>query len=76
MSSIFKTPCETELASHRPFPFYFITSTDEEDLCYDAVFASLKQLKEDGFGGLILFNKPSTSAILTELPTKAALTCA
>ena len=61
MSSILKKPHEAELASYRPFPFYFITSTDEEDLCYDAVFSSLKRLKEDGFGGLILFNKPSTS---------------
>ncbi len=53
-------PSEQELKSFRPIPFYFITTTKEEDLCYDAVLDSLQKLKDDGFGGLILFNKPES----------------
>jgi hypothetical protein len=42
----------------RPIPFFFITTDKEEELTYEKAYSSLKKLKEDGFGGFILFNKP------------------
>ena len=51
-------PTQEQLRTYRPIPFYFITTTDPEELSYEAALASLAQLKADGFGGIVLFNKP------------------
>ena len=50
--------CEEEIDASRPVPFYFITTTDPEELTYEAFHASLQKLKAEGFGGIVLFNKP------------------
>ena len=42
----------------RPIPFYFLTTSDEKELTYEKAYDSLKTLKERGFGGAVLFNKP------------------
>jgi hypothetical protein len=42
----------------RPMPFYFITTTEPSALSREAVFASMEKLKEAGFGGCVVFNKP------------------
>ncbi|MBQ9921825.1 MAG: hypothetical protein IJO52_06540 [Clostridia bacterium] len=42
----------------KPVPFYFITTSDMSLLTYNKVFESMKTLKERGFGGAVLFNKP------------------
>lgn len=51
-------PTQEQLYPYRPVPFYFITTTDPAELSYEAALASLAQLKADGFGGIVLFNKP------------------
>ena len=50
-------PQDAALASHRPIPFYFISTTDPDDLSYNGAYQALFRLKEEGFGGIILFNK-------------------
>ncbi len=42
----------------RPIPFYFITTDNPEELTYEKAYESLSELKDAGFGGIILFNKP------------------
>ena len=42
----------------RPIPFYFLTTSDESELTYEKAYESLKTLKDRGFGGAVLFNKP------------------
>ena len=42
----------------RPIPFYFLTTSDEKELTYEKAYDSLKVLKDRGFGGAVLFNKP------------------
>ncbi len=49
---------EKEIFDYRPIPFYFLTTQDEKEYAYKKVKKSLKNLKDDGFGGYILFNKP------------------
>ena len=44
--------------TYRPIPFYFITTSDMNELTYEKAYESLSVLKERGFGGAILFNKP------------------
>lgn len=51
-------PTKKELQKFRPKPFYFITTTDKDELSYDSVYQSLSRMKEEGFGGIVLFNKP------------------
>lgn len=51
-------PSELELRQFRPKPFYFITTTDKEELSFKSVHKALKRVKEEGFGGVVLFNKP------------------
>jgi len=53
-----KKPTEQELQQFRPIPFYFITTTDPDALSYEGAYAQLRELKADGFGGIVLFNKP------------------
>ena len=49
---------EADVFAHRPKPFYFITTTDPEALSEAAMHEALSALKEEGFGGIVLFNKP------------------
>lgn len=49
---------EREVFEFRPKPFYFITTSDKDALSYEEVKQSLSELKEGGFGGIVLFNKP------------------
>ena len=51
-------PDEKDLKRFRPIPFYFITTTNPEELSYESAYDALSQLKEQGFGGIVLFNKP------------------
>lgn len=51
-------PTEQDLAKYRPVPFYFITTRDPEELTYEKAYESLSRLKSEGFGGIVLFNKP------------------
>lgn len=51
---------EKQIAPYRPKPFFFITTNKREELTYDEVYSSLKRLKETGFGGIVLFNKPQS----------------
>ena len=46
------------IKTYRPVPFYFITTSDMSLLTYEKVYDSLKTLKDRGFGGAVLFNKP------------------
>jgi len=43
---------------YRPVPFYFLNTTDPADYTEEAVFESMQRMKELGFGGIVLFNKP------------------
>ncbi len=49
---------QNQIDTHRPVPFYFITTNDPAELSYDAFYASLLELRKEGFGGIVLFNKP------------------
>lgn len=51
-------PIEEDLKKFRPIPFYFITTTDSEELSYKSAYTALSKLKAEGFGGIVLFNKP------------------
>ena len=51
-------PSENEIQKFRPKPFYFITTTDKKDLSVESVYSSLERVKREGFGGIVLFNKP------------------
>lgn len=52
------TPTEKQIDSNRPIPFYFITTTNPEELTYKAALKELTEVKNQGFGGIVLFNKP------------------
>lgn len=49
---------EEEIYSSRPKPFYFITTNDPNELSEEAMTEKLTELKNAGFGGIVLFNKP------------------
>lgn len=49
---------KTTLDPFRPVPFYFLTTTDPADYTSSAVYEAMKRMKEQGFGGIVLFNKP------------------
>ena len=51
---------EERIFHYRPKPFFFITTNDRESLSYENLYASLKELKDAGFGGIVLFNKPQS----------------
>ena len=51
----------SELQAYRPQPFFFITTSDPADLTPEKTEQSLRQLKDCGFGGFVLFNKAYTS---------------
>ena len=46
------------LDQYRPVPFYFLTTTDPAAYTEDAVMKAMTLCKEQGFGGIVLFNKP------------------
>lgn len=48
------------LGPYRPIPFYFLNTTDPECYTEAAVFSAMKKMKDLGFGGIVLFNKPPT----------------
>jgi len=48
----------SELDPFRPIPFYFVTTTDPAALAKDEIAKSMERLKDAGFGGCIIFNKP------------------
>ena len=48
------------LEPYRPIPFYFLNTTDPEYYSEDAVFSAMEKMKDLGFGGIVLFNKPPT----------------
>ena len=47
-----------QLDNYRPIPFYFLTTTDPAAYTEEAVFEAMQKMKDDGFGGIVLFNKP------------------
>ena len=49
---------EYELDRYRPVPFYFLNTTDPADYTPEAVFNAMTRMKELGYGGIVLFNKP------------------
>lgn len=49
---------ERELAKKRPIPFYYITTHDPEELTYEKFYEDLSDMKEKGYGGVVLFNRP------------------
>lgn len=51
---------EKQLFPFRPKPFFFITTSDADELTYEKALESLTKLKERGFGGIVFFNKPTT----------------
>lgn len=51
-------PTDRQIDLNRPLPFYFITTTNPDDLSFDAALKELTNVKEQGFGGIVLFNKP------------------
>ncbi len=54
---------EQEINNYRPKPFFFVNTCDMSDLTLEKVEESLTELKECGFGGFILFNKPPVGFI-------------
>ena len=49
---------EKELDRFRPIPFYFLTSVDPADYTPEAVCCAMQRMKDFGYGGIVLFNKP------------------
>lgn len=49
-----------EIFKYRPKPFFFITTDDEKEFSVEKIHESLLDLKNCGFGGFVLFNKPPT----------------
>lgn len=47
-----------ELDLKRPAPFYFITTRDENELTYEKFYEDLSYMKKEGYGGIVLFNRP------------------
>jgi hypothetical protein len=53
-------PTNEELNRYRPIPFYYLTDSRPEALTYQNVWKSLSKLQEQGYGGVIIFNRPPT----------------
>lgn len=51
---------ENSLKQFRPIPFYFLNTTEPEYYTEDTVFSAMKKMKDFGFGGIVMFNKPPT----------------
>ncbi len=50
----------SSLDDFRPIPFYFLNTTVPEDLNAKSADDAMSRLKDAGYGGCILFNKPPT----------------
>lgn len=46
------------MQSYRPKPFYFIDTTDPAELTREVCRHAMLKLRDAGFGGCVLFNKP------------------
>lgn len=46
------------LDQFRPVPFYFLDTVDPADYTEEAVFRAMQKMKDLGYGGIVLFNKP------------------
>ena len=42
----------------RPVPFYFLTTIDPADYTKEAICSAMQRIKDFGYGGIVLFNKP------------------
>jgi hypothetical protein len=51
---------QNTLDSFRPIPFYFLNTVNPQDYTAEAVWEAMDLLKQQGFGGIVLFNKPPT----------------
>ena len=51
---------ENQIFNYRPKPFFFITTSDDADLTPEKTEENLRNLKDCGFGGFVLFNKAYT----------------
>ena len=51
---------ESEIYAHRPKPFFFLNTRKASEYTREKTKESLKALKECGFSGFVLFNKPPT----------------
>ena len=51
---------QNTLDSFRPIPFYFLNTVNPQDYTAEAVLEAMDLLKQQGFGGIVLFNKPPT----------------
>ena len=49
---------EKDIFPYRPKPFYFITTKDPNELTVEKFKENLTHVKEIGFGGIMIFNKP------------------
>ena len=45
-------PTSKDIDKLRPVPFYFITANNKSKLSYEAIYDSLSELKEAGYGAL------------------------
>ena len=53
-----RMPPACDMDRYRPIPFYYITTADEKELDYDNFLRSLTVIKQQGYGGVVLFNRP------------------
>lgn len=51
---------EKEIYPFRPKPFFFLNTDKKEEYVYEKAEKSLSEMKDCGFSGFILFNKPPT----------------
>jgi hypothetical protein len=49
---------EVNFDKYRSIPFYFINTVKREELTLSSISASMQQIKSQGFGGIVVFNKP------------------
>ena len=47
-----------QIDNYRPIPFYFLNTVAPEDYTDEAITEAMQKMKDDGFGGIVLFNKP------------------
>lgn len=55
---VFQYPTQAEISQYRPKPFYYITTNDPDQLRYADFMDSLGILKSQGYGGIVVFNRP------------------
>ncbi|MEI7817804.1 MAG: hypothetical protein WCI45_11510, partial [Desulfuromonadales bacterium] len=47
-----------DIDKYRPIPFYFINTVDRDALSRHEIYAAMQKVKSQGFGGVVVFNKP------------------